>query len=81
MVGLTLCVAGEVFRKGAMLKAWENFTHLVREKKVEGHRLVTTGLYSLCRHPSYAGWFWWSIGTQVSVHLYMLNKTRTALVE
>lgn len=20
---------------------------------------------SVCRHPSYAGWFWWSVGTQV----------------
>ena len=21
--------------------------------------------FSVCRHPSYAGWFWWSIGTQL----------------
>ena len=29
------------------------------------HRLVTTGVYSVLRHPSYCGWFWWSLGTQV----------------
>jgi protein-S-isoprenylcysteine O-methyltransferase len=27
--------------------------------------LCCNNLYSICRHPSYAGWFWWSIGTQV----------------
>lgn len=31
----------------------------------QGHELVTHGVYSLMRHPSYVGWFWWSIGTQV----------------
>ena len=64
-IGLFFCIAGELLRKGAMLTAWSNFTHLVRERRVEGHKLVTHGVYSLCRHPSYAGWFWWSIGTQV----------------
>ena len=28
-------------------------------------QLVTHGIYSLSRHPSYAGWFYWSIGTQL----------------
>ncbi|CAG7834880.1 unnamed protein product [Allacma fusca] len=64
-IGLFFCIAGELLRKGAMLTAWSNFTHLVRETRVEGHKLVTHGIFSLCRHPSYAGWFWWSIGTQV----------------
>ncbi len=27
--------------------------------------LVTNGVYSICRHPSYFGWFVWSIGTQI----------------
>ncbi|CAG2182503.1 unnamed protein product, partial [Oppiella nova] len=31
-----------------------------------GHVLVTHGIYAFCRHPSYVGWFYWSIGTQVS---------------
>ena len=30
-----------------------------------GHELVTTGIYRYLRHPSYTGWFWWSVGTQL----------------
>ncbi|ODN06151.1 Protein-S-isoprenylcysteine O-methyltransferase [Orchesella cincta] len=65
VLGTLVCLFGELVRKGAMLTAWNNFTHLVRDRKVEGHRLITHGLYSLCRHPGYAGWFWWSVGTQI----------------
>ena len=31
----------------------------------DGHRLVTYGVFSLVRHPSYVGWFYWSVGTQL----------------
>lgn len=27
--------------------------------------MVTNGVYSWFRHPSYVGWFYWSIGTQI----------------
>nr|CAG4637313.1 EOG090X0CFU [Ceriodaphnia reticulata]SVE73164.1 EOG090X0CFU [Ceriodaphnia reticulata] len=64
-VGLFLCLGGEVFRKTAMLTAFHNFDHLIRTRREEHHQLVTSGIYSLCRHPSYVGWFYWSIGTQV----------------
>ena len=37
----------------------------VAEKKKEDHVLVTSGIYSLVRHPGYFGWFWWSVGTQI----------------
>ncbi|OQR66843.1 protein-S-isoprenylcysteine O-methyltransferase-like [Tropilaelaps mercedesae] len=62
--GLTLCALGEALRKCAMLTAGSNFHHLVRVKREEDHELVTSGVYSICRHPSYAGWFLWSVGTQ-----------------
>lgn len=65
ITGFLICLSGEVLRKLAMLTAMENFTHVIREEKVEGHKLVTHGVFQLCRHPSYAGWFWWSVGTQV----------------
>nr|SVE75358.1 EOG090X0CFU [Daphnia dolichocephala] len=64
-IGLFLCLGGEVLRKTAMLTAFHNFDHLIRTRREEQHQLVTTGIYSLCRHPSYVGWFYWSIGTQV----------------
>ncbi len=42
-----------------------NFNHYVQERRKTGHTLVKTGIYSLVRHPSYFGWFYWSVGTQV----------------
>jgi len=65
LVGLILCIGGEAMRKVAMLTAQKNFTHVVQTEKSEGHRLVTHGVYSICRHPSYAGWFFWAVGTQM----------------
>lgn len=63
--GLLLCVCGEVLRKVAMFTARQNFNHIVQSEKTENHQLVTYGVYQLCRHPSYVGWFYWSIGTQL----------------
>lgn len=48
-----------------MLTAGSNFNHIVQNEKSETHTLVTSGVYSWFRHPSYVGWFYWSIGTQV----------------
>lgn len=63
-VGVALTVTGEVLRKLAILTARSNFNHQVQFEKAEGHRLVTHGVYAWCRHPSYVGWFLWSVGTQ-----------------
>jgi len=64
-IGLFLCVSGEVTRKLAMFTAGSNFDHTVQNRREENHVLVTHGIYSLCRHPSYVGWFYWSVGTQL----------------
>ncbi|CAG9768465.1 unnamed protein product [Ceutorhynchus assimilis] len=64
-IGLALCIAGECLRKLAMLTARGNFNHLVQCEKAKDHVLVTGGIYSLFRHPSYVGWFYWAIGTQL----------------
>jgi protein-S-isoprenylcysteine O-methyltransferase len=68
LVGVMLCATGEVLRKGAMMTAKTNFNHIVQSVREDGHQLVTHGVYSLCRHPSYVGWFLWSIGTQVRLN-------------
>ena len=65
--GLMLVVFGEALRKVAMFTAGSNFTHQVQVIKRQDHRLVTTGVYSFFRHPSYVGWFYWSLGTQILV--------------
>lgn len=65
LLGLFLVIFGEFFRKLAMYTAGTNFNHYVQESRKDGHILVKTGVYSFVRHPSYFGWFYWSIGTQV----------------
>ncbi len=65
ILGALMVALGETLRKVAMITAGSNFTHLVQYRKKDNHELVTTGVYSLFRHPSYVGWFYWSIGTQV----------------
>lgn len=65
IVGAVLVTFGEALRKVAMLTAGSNFTHIVQYRKRQGHQLVTQGVYSFFRHPSYVGWFYWSVGTQV----------------
>ncbi|CAB0031670.1 unnamed protein product [Trichogramma brassicae] len=62
---------------GAAIMSWLEFYRKVlfctnetkpsylQHKKAKNHTLVTHGVYAICRHPSYAGWFYWSIGTQL----------------
>ncbi|KAI0237040.1 Protein-S-isoprenylcysteine O-methyltransferase [Lamellibrachia satsuma] len=65
VIGVALVVSGELLRKSAMFTASSNFDHYVQSEKKPNHQLVTSGVYSWVRHPSYVGWFYWSIGTQV----------------
>ncbi|KAF2187247.1 ICMT-domain-containing protein [Zopfia rhizophila CBS 207.26] len=64
-LGLKMIIVGQAVRSLAMIQAGTNFNHQVQSRKNEGHELVTTGLYSILRHPSYFGFFWWGLGTQV----------------
>jgi len=64
-LGALGCGLGDTFRKLAMFHAGSNFNHIVQGYKHDEHRLVTGGVFSYFRHPSYVGWFYWSISTQV----------------
>jgi len=64
-VGLTVVLAGQAIRTAAMWTCKENFAHQIMHQRIEGHQLVTHGIYKYLRHPSYFGWFYWSVGTQV----------------
>jgi protein-S-isoprenylcysteine O-methyltransferase len=66
-LGVTMIVVGQTVRSYAMKQAGTNFNHQVQSRKNEGHELVTTGLYAYFRHPSYFGFFWWGLGTQVAL--------------
>eukprot|EP00088_Acartia_fossae_P040843 TRINITY_DN4257_c3_g1_i2.p1 TRINITY_DN4257_c3_g1~~TRINITY_DN4257_c3_g1_i2.p1 ORF type:complete len:287 (-),score=21.67 TRINITY_DN4257_c3_g1_i2:902-1762(-) len=63
--GLAVCIVGEMIRKLAMFHAGRSFNHMVQENRADDHVLVTSGVYSICRHPSYVGWFLWTLGTQI----------------
>lgn len=64
-IGLVLIVGGQYLRSAAMATAGNSFNHLVQYTKKDDHILVTHGVYAISRHPSYLGFFWWGIGTQV----------------
>jgi len=65
IVGISVVVIGQVLRTTAMIHASTNFNHTVQFYKADTHKLVTDGIYAWCRHPSYAGFFYWGIGTQL----------------
>jgi protein-S-isoprenylcysteine O-methyltransferase len=65
LLGLTLMVIGQTTRSLAMAHAGVNFTHRIQYRLREEHELVTHGVYSWLRHPSYFGFFWWGLGTQL----------------
>lgn len=48
-----------------MVQAGSNFNHTVQAERKEGHTLVQHGVYAVLRHPSYFGFFWWGLGTQL----------------
>ncbi|OLN94020.1 Protein-S-isoprenylcysteine O-methyltransferase [Colletotrichum chlorophyti] len=64
-VGLLLVALGQTVRSLAMVTAGESFNHTIQHHRAESHTLVTTGIYAWFRHPSYFGFFWWAIGTQL----------------
>ena len=67
LLGLTLVIGGQYVRSVAMATAGKSFNHLVQSTKKGDHRLITHGIYAFSRHPSYLGFFWWGIGTQLAV--------------
>ncbi|KAJ2930174.1 hypothetical protein H1R20_g6911, partial [Candolleomyces eurysporus] len=60
-----MIVLGQTLRSLAMIHASTNFSHAVAFGKRRGHVLVTNGVYSWFRHPSYAGFYYWALGTQL----------------
>uniref|UniRef100_A0A0B6ZTA6 Protein-S-isoprenylcysteine O-methyltransferase n=1 Tax=Arion vulgaris TaxID=1028688 RepID=A0A0B6ZTA6_9EUPU len=65
LLGVVMTVGGEFLRKMSMFTAKTNFNHHIQHTKQDGHILITEGVYRLFRHPSYVGWFCWSLGTQI----------------
>jgi protein-S-isoprenylcysteine O-methyltransferase len=66
-LGLALVLLGQSVRSAAMATAATNFNHQPQRTKAADHVLVTHGVYRWSRHPSYFGFFWWALGTQILV--------------
>jgi len=67
-IGIACMVIGLAFRIGAFVSAGKNFSHLIAEYKKPEHQLVTTGIYRISRHPSYFGWYLYTLGGQIVLH-------------
>jgi protein-S-isoprenylcysteine O-methyltransferase len=65
LLGIFLIFTGQFIRASAMLTAGQSFSHVVAHTKKTTHALITTGVYTHLRHPSYFGYFWWAVGTQL----------------
>lgn len=65
LCGIAVMVVGQLARSLAMIHGATNFSHRIVQRKTQTHTLVTTGVYSLLRHPSYFGFFYWALGTQM----------------
>lgn len=65
LLGLACVVVGQTVRSAAMVQAGPSFNHIVQHTQKREHILVTTGIYGSLRHPSYFGFFWWGLGTQL----------------
>ncbi|KAK2762640.1 hypothetical protein FQN54_000813 [Arachnomyces sp. PD_36] len=65
IAGMVFMLIGQTVRTIGMIQAGSNFNHIVQVERKEGHMLVQDGIYSFFRHPSYFGFFWWGLGTQL----------------
>ena len=65
IIGLLMTITGQYFRIAALFTGKTNFTHLVQFSKKKNHVLVKHGIYSLSRHPSYFGFYCWSVGIEI----------------
>lgn len=78
--GMGLIMLGQAFRSIAMKQAGTSFNHIVQSNKKEDHVLITSGVYAICRHPAYFGFFWWGLGTQLVLGNFFCFFAYTAIL-
>jgi protein-S-isoprenylcysteine O-methyltransferase len=64
-IGAVLLIGGQLTRHISIATAGTSFNHHVQQKRRNDHVLITRGPYSWTRHPSYFGFYWWALGTQL----------------
>lgn len=71
ILGFATLLVSQFIRSFAMVSAGRSFSHAVARRKLESHVLVTTGIYRYSRHPSYCGYFFWALGSQLLLGNYL----------
>ena len=67
-IGIGMVIFSQTIRSYAMMQCGESFNHYIQTLRKDNHILVTDGIYRYFRHPSYTGFYYWSIGTQMVLH-------------
>ena len=62
-----IMISGLILRITAFFTAQSNFTHIVQTEKRKSHELVQHGVYRFFRHPSYTGFFYFSIASMIFI--------------
>ena len=65
IIGLIMTIIGQIFRIAGIFTGKKNFTHRISYEKEKEHKLVTHGIFSISRHPSYFGFYLWSVGIEI----------------
>lgn len=65
LLGLLIVFFGQWCRSLAMYTAGASFNHYIQTEASRKRAMVTRGIYKYMRHPSYFGYFWWFVGSQV----------------
>lgn len=68
---IALCFAGLFIRSAAFHHAGQSFNHLVKSEKPDEQVLVTSGIYKKERHPSYVGYYLYSVVLQLVIGNYL----------
>jgi len=66
--GTIFVVLAQIIRSWSMITCGESFNHLIQTSKRENHVLIKHGIYKYLRHPSYVGFYYWSIATQLTLN-------------
>lgn len=65
IIGILLIASSQIVRSLAMITAAENFSHIIAREREKSHSLITHGIYKYLRHPSYVGFYYWALSTQL----------------
>jgi protein-S-isoprenylcysteine O-methyltransferase len=64
---LILTILAILIRIIAFFTAKSNFTHKIAYQKKPMHKLVKNGIYSILRHPSYTGFFYYTLFSMIFI--------------